>query len=77
MSKIELDEIDEPFGGDVEALERPEGGDAAVSEVPFRAGLRIQDAPWAWRASNRLRAITRFARPNRLNTCAAFLAKPL
>jgi hypothetical protein len=37
----------------------------------------IQDASWAWMVSSDLLAITRLARPNRLNNCAVFLAKPL
>lgn len=37
----------------------------------------VQDAPRAWATSNSLLAMTRWASPNRLNSCASFLARPL
>jgi hypothetical protein len=45
---------------------------------PFFGHIRpIQDAPRVSSAINRLLASTRFARPNRLKSCASFLANPL
>ncbi len=38
---------------------------------------RSQETPRAWRSSSDLLAITRLASPNRLNSCASFLAMPL
>ena len=43
------------------------------SEATFRS----QDASRACAANNDLLAMTRLARPNRLNSCALFFAKPL
>ena len=55
------------------AIERPDG--------PFEAlrGLlsRSQETPRASSVNNRFLAMTRLARPNRLNSCAPFLASPL
>lgn len=39
--------------------------------------LGVQDAPRAWRVNSDPFAICRLARPNRLNSCALFLARPL
>lgn len=43
----------------------------------FKAQCRVQDALRAWIANNCLLAMTMLARPNRLNSCASFLASPL
>jgi hypothetical protein len=45
--------------------------------APVEAVLRVQDAPRALRASKDRLAIRRLASPNRLNSCAVFLASPL
>lgn len=55
------------------AVRRP----AMRFEGSFEAALLDQDAPRAWIASNCFLAMTRLARPNRLNSCASFLARPL
>jgi predicted secreted protein len=52
-------------------------GQAEVFEASFEAVFYLQDGPRASMASRRLLAITMLARPNRLNSCAAFLARPL
>lgn len=65
---------------DVESADAMNGaarGLKAVFEASFEAALRAQDAPRACRASSRLLAMTRLAKPNRLNSCASFLAMPL
>ena len=43
----------------------------------FEVNFRVQDAPRASRANSDLLAMTRLARPNKLNSCASFLASPL
>ena len=48
-----------------------------VFEASFEATLRDQDAPRALSANSGLLAMTRLASPNRLNSCASFLARPL
>ena len=60
-----------------EARDRQIGGRAAAFEAPFGAVLGVQDAPRASMASKCLLAMTRLASPNRLKSCASFLAKPL
>ena len=65
---------------DVEVAEAMNGAARclrAVFEASFEAALRSQDAPRAWSANNRLLAMKRLARPNRLNSCASFLPRPL
>ena len=54
-----------------------ERGLAPMFEASFEATLRDQDAPRAWSANNGLLAMTRLASPNRLSSCASFLARPL
>ena len=49
----------------------------AAFEAPFGATSGAQDAPRAWIANSCLLAMTRLASPNRLNSCASFLARPL
>jgi len=41
------------------------------------ATFDVQDVPRACATSNDLLAMTRFASPNRLNSCASFFARPL
>lgn len=45
--------------------------------IPSEVAQRAQDAPRACKANSDLLAITRLARPNKLNNCAVFLARPL
>lgn len=45
--------------------------------APSEAAQRAQDAPRALMANSDRLAITKLARPNRLNSCAVFLASPL
>lgn len=52
-------------------------GLTAMSEASFKAVLRAQDAPRAWSDNNCRLAMTMLASPNRLNSCASFLASPL
>jgi hypothetical protein len=67
----------------VACLKLPRGRFAAANlarrafGAPFEAFLRVQDAPRVSSASSDLLAITKFASPNRLNSCAVFLASPL
>jgi len=63
--------------GIADAMHGAVRGLAAVFGASFEAALRAQDAPRAWSAINRLLAMTRLASPNRLNSCASFLASPL
>lgn len=49
---------------------------SAISCTSWRV-LRAQDGLLPCGLNNRFLASTRFARPNRLNNCAVFLAKPL
>lgn len=58
----------------IEPFKGPARSRAAVFEASFEAILRAQDAPRACSAINCVLAMTRLARPNRLNSCAAFLA---
>ena len=55
------------------------GADAphALFAALCKAVLHAQETPRAWRFNNDLLAITKLAKPNRLNSCASFLAKPL
>ena len=45
--------------------------------APSEVALGAQDAPRALRVNSDLLAITKLAKPNRLNSCASFLARPL
>lgn len=46
-------------------------------QASFDAVSRSQDAPRVSSANNLFFAMTRLASPNRLNSCASFLARPL
>jgi hypothetical protein len=59
------------------ALDRRARRIAAVFEAPFGVALRAQDTPRAWIANNCRLTTTRLAKPNRLNSCAVFFARPL
>ena len=70
----------EPKQRDVEVADAMDGAARclrAVFEASFEAALRAQEAPRACRAINCLLAMTRLAKPNRLNSCASFFARPL
>jgi hypothetical protein len=60
-----------------EARDRRIGDRTAAFKAPFGAVLRAQDAPRVSMANNCLLAMTRLTSPNRLNSCASFLARPL
>lgn len=60
-----------------DAMNRAVRGPIAVFGASFEAVLRPQDAPRARSASNCRLAMTMLASPNRLNSCASFLARPL
>jgi len=77
MNDIARDLIAEHGGSCPKAINRCNSGPTPIFEAPFGGVSRAQDAPRAWIASNCLLAMTRLARPNRLNSCAWFLAKPL
>jgi IS5 family transposase len=48
-----------------------------VAEAFCEVHFRLHAAPWAWSANNRRLAMTRSAKPIRLNNCASFLGGPL
>lgn len=77
MSPIRHGELGSRCGVRFDALSGRTQARVAVLEASFEAVLRAQDAPRVSSANNRRLAMTMLANPNRLNSCASFLAKPL
>jgi hypothetical protein len=77
MSAAARIESSQRCGIGANAFHRGTRGQSDVFEASFEAVSGLQDGPRASMASNRLLAITMLARPNRLNSCASFLASPL
>ena len=77
MSSAARDEVTKQCDDRARACHGGVRGLTEVFEAPFEAVFGLQDAPRAWIANNGLLAMTRLASPNRLNSCASFLPKPL
>ena len=77
MSRIACDGLNSDNDSCFDARGGGIRGFAAAFEASFEAVSHLQDAPRASSASNRLLAITMLAKPKRLQSCAAFFARPL
>ena len=77
MNHIVHAEIGLHRGGDFDAFHGSAKAVIATFGASIEAVLRNQDAPRVSSASSRRLAMTRLAKPNRLNSCASFFASPL
>jgi len=77
MSTVTRTETRRRRDGGTNVIDDGQRGLAPMFEASFDATLRDQDAPRAWSANSGLLEMTRLASPNRLNSCASFLARPL
>ena len=77
MSTVTRTETKRSRDDGTNVIDDGERGLTPVFEASFDATLRDQDAPRPWSANSGLLAMTRLASPNKLNSCASFLARPL
>ena len=63
--------------GAVRSFDRVDPRPFAGFSLPTMVAFHSQDTPRAGSANSRRLAMTRLARPNRLNNCASFFARPL
>jgi hypothetical protein len=77
MSPAHRDKLDPPRRMPHDTRERTGKPAGEALGGLLRPVSHSQDAPRPSSASSRLLAITRLAKPNRLNSCAWFLASPL
>jgi hypothetical protein len=77
MNHIVRAEVGVSCRADSDALDGSARAFSAAFEAPFEAVLHSQDAPRVSSATSCLFAMTRLAKPSRLNSCASFFARPL
>lgn len=70
-------EIKRAHGISASAINGGLSAPATRFEASSEATSAVQETPRAWIANKCLLAMTRLAKPNRLNNCASFLARPL